>query len=1021
MADELDVSLRLEFDDAISAAQAALDDAFARSAEAFGEQTADALTSALDSIDAGSIDIPVDADTADAVASVEDFAALAEAFDPTVGVDAETAAAEAALDDFAALADATDPEATLTLDTSEAEASLESVSASAEEAAGSFDLAGAGASGLQAASGLATGSVGALGGAVGGLSDEMGAAVGVIGAGAAATGVFFNEALDAESVSIRWRNTLGDLADQVDNINVGDLNTDISSLAIQLGSSDEAMRRAALNTFLFATNSGLAEDQAANLSETILGLAARAVALNPDLGDVGDAAQTLFRGLITGRERALVPFNLGLDKTAVAAKAQELALAAGRTEVTGIDKAMAGAALAAPKLANAQQLIADASENPTIRLRSLRTELGEYIEELGTPLIAPVFDLLDAGVPVAEAAGTAIAELAQAALPLLVAGAEIAAPLLRLLATALEAIPDPVLSGVIAFMALERALFALAARFPALALAIETNPLVAFVTVLGVAAAAIGFFGGETDDATVEVDQFTSALIDAGTALDGTALEALRAKLEQAGYLDELARGKVELADVASALDDVAGSTKAQRDAVEDALNAWNNGTVGATGFYNALRDASPATADLFLQMQRLGGYTFAYTADILGPAIQSTLDAASATDARAGAGATDADITGQQADAYAAAQDAAKGFADELDRIAGTHLSVFAAQAALAESTANLGAALFENTATFDVNSEAGRANIQALIGATRGAQDLASAQVGLTGNTADGENVMRFFTASLVDMLTRAQASPEQINTLLISLGLVPFAAEGASEGVEAADIPGTVGTAMTGAVNAAILGGGQLRSASLTGGQNAGAAIGPGIATTARPGVAGVFYALAATGIPVGALLSAASNAGQAIGTSFTLAIARGIKSVSAVAAVEDAARSVVRAAAAAAANAGSPSVHLFYDEGVRQMEALAAGYGEAGAAAIAEAENVVRAAAGVSPVSGAPLPLTAAGLSGTGGGDTYITFDVAVHGVTDTNTARAVGAAVVRGASDELDGAGRRRIMVRARTG
>lgn len=458
MPEPLEADLQLTFDSAVAEVESALNEVFERAASSFADATSDAVTSAIDDLAASTVEVPIDADTGEAEAALDDLAALADASDFEASVDADTSSAEDAVDAFGDYANAQDYEAVFGVDVSEAESALESVQSQAEETSGSVGGLGTAASGFQASADLATGSAAGLGSAIGDMSQEAGLATGIVAAGAAAVGVFFGEALDAESVTLRFRRTLGDFAAEVDQINVGDLNTDISTLAIRLGSSDEQMRRAATNAFLFATNSGIARKEAAGFSEQVLALSARAVALNPDLGDVGDAAQTLQRALVTGRERALLPFNLGLDKTEVAARASAIALANGRTEASGIDKAMAGAQLASEKLGGSlKKDIDEGAKNPTIRLRSLKTELKEFIEGVGAPLVSPVFDLLRAGVPAAEAAGAAIGRLAQAALPTFTAVLNGLVPILTVAADLLEALPAPVLASVGGFLLMSKA------------------------------------------------------------------------------------------------------------------------------------------------------------------------------------------------------------------------------------------------------------------------------------------------------------------------------------------------------------------------------------------------------------------------------------------------------------------------------------------------------------------------------------------------------------------------------------
>lgn len=375
--------------------------------------------------------IPVDADTSAAEAEVS---ALAE--EQTVPIDADTSAAEA---DISVLSEGqTVPVDADVSDAQDAIASLEGetvdVSVEADTSAAQDAISGIAASSSEAESGLlgvenagnlAAAGIGAATGSVQDLASSFGsklgpegkAATGVILAGTAALGIYFNTALEAEAANQRFAQTFGDLADNVNQINVGNLNEDLSTLALSLGADDDQLRNVASTLFLFQTGAGTSRTEAAKLSETVVALAARASALNPALGSADEIAGRLGNTLARGG-RFLSQYGINITSTEIKARAAENAQRGLGDGVSFAALQIAGAQLASERYGKSlAEDIAKGTENPIIRLRALGQSFEETIEAAGQPLVSPLIETIQEIEPAAEAGAEALGVLLRIALP----------------------------------------------------------------------------------------------------------------------------------------------------------------------------------------------------------------------------------------------------------------------------------------------------------------------------------------------------------------------------------------------------------------------------------------------------------------------------------------------------------------------------------------------------------------------------------------------------------------------------
>lgn len=399
--------LELTIDAALSAVDD-LDAALTRVGDSFGMS----LQSAIDTLTAEPV--PLDADTTQFSVGVDDaIAGLDSTVD--VGVTADVADAQTAVDSL----DGGSIDILVTADTTEAQAAVDDLGAASGSATGSVDGLSTAASGLQGASGLAAGEVGGLSGAAASLGPEAAAVAGGVAAFGGTLMMLTNNAIEGKGATDRFKVTLGEFADQANNVKVGNMTLTLSELAQKVGSTDDSLINANATMFQFQTNAGYSGEQAAQFASNVSVLAARAVAMRPSLGDVGDVAQ----GMSTKFGRAAFlsrQYGLALNQTEIDNRAAALAMSVGRTEVTAQDKAMAGAQIAAERYTDAQQKIAEGAKNPIIQQRKLNSSFQESLETLGKPLISPMLDLIKQAMPAGLAFAKVFAQLGVAVLPALV-------------------------------------------------------------------------------------------------------------------------------------------------------------------------------------------------------------------------------------------------------------------------------------------------------------------------------------------------------------------------------------------------------------------------------------------------------------------------------------------------------------------------------------------------------------------------------------------------------------------------
>lgn len=362
------------------------------------DQAATQLKVAL--ADAISILSVVKVEEVDTSAVTEGIDSAVAAADTNVGVtaqvDADTAPAEG---EIAAL-DSEPVTVEVDADTAPAQEQLDGLGASGTQAAEGLDAASASAAGFAVAGGLASKNIGGLGSKIEAVGPQSAAAVGGITAVAAVLGVAFEKAVAATAAQDRFNQTFGDLAPEVERVNVGNLDRDLGDLSVELGSIASGVRNAASNFGQLGVASGASQEEVAKSSDQLVALAARAVALNPALGSVGDVAGRMGRALSRGG-RFAADFKVALTTDEIAARALADTGKLTTSELTFYDKAAAGAAIATEKYGDSlDQAITKGSESPIIQLRKLEVEFSKALTEIGQPLVVPIIDILTKAEPI---------------------------------------------------------------------------------------------------------------------------------------------------------------------------------------------------------------------------------------------------------------------------------------------------------------------------------------------------------------------------------------------------------------------------------------------------------------------------------------------------------------------------------------------------------------------------------------------------------------------------------------------
>lgn len=582
-----DADLRPEIEADASSVTETIDDAIGNvDTELTIEAVADAVTTAIDeAVAAAENGVEIEGD---ASGVAEAILAAVESTDPAVTVEADAAAVVAAIEEAILAADrdvslqaitdtitdaiedavaAADATVELDVDTSAAEGSLGQLGSAgdetAEEIGGTTDALGA----LQGTSQLAAGDLAGVSATLGAVSARGSLVAGVGLAIATALSATSGAALESDTAQRRYNDALGEYAERINRVGITGFADDLETLAERTGNSDEALKLAAARLFEFGESSGQAAPRVADTTEQILLLATRASVVNPTLGDAGAAAERLTGALARGG-RTLIDFGIALTPAQIEARALADNVGKSSEELTVYDRAAAGAALATEQLGDRLRTdIVDAADQPAIALRQLREEFGNALEVIGQPLLQPLIDASREGQPILLDLAETFGELASTVLPSFIDALRVAAPVvstvadvvqlllgaLRPILSLIDAIPDPVLAGVVAFVAFNSILgpvtTAISALIGRVALAAGPAGFAGLVSPIGLAAAALAgaigivtSFTAAKEEQRKKIAEVSQAFLDEATSIDADVQAIVRSRVESKNQEDDLRR-----------------------------------------------------------------------------------------------------------------------------------------------------------------------------------------------------------------------------------------------------------------------------------------------------------------------------------------------------------------------------------------------------------------------------------------------------------------------------------------------
>lgn len=474
-----------------------------------------AIDTALAEAGSAPVDVTVDADTAPLTEAID----TATGVDPVLALDADTAKIDTAIEELTV-----EPiELTVDADTASAQEAIGQLGGSASGAASNLDQLSGGVEALSASTGLAKGEVGALGGFISNISPAAAEAVTGLAAVAALVGESSSLAADASAQNARFASTFGDLAEQVNQVPIGDLTIDIADLGRRSGTTNADLQATASRIGQLGRTSGATDQAIVGTTQKLLALGATVSVNNPRLGDAAEVTDRLGVALAKGG-KGLAAFGIGLTASQIT---QEAFSQTGKTNVadlTQFEKITAGASLAAAQFGDTLGTKFTAgSQNAQVQLRALKTQVEETLVTVGGPLLEPLVQSLTDLLPVAEQVGIVLGDLANVVLPAFSA----LAPAVGLLAAplgligdglgVLAALPGPVILGLAGLTA---------------ALVIDTATLYAWISAEALAAEATALMGNPIAIAAAGLAALGIAAHFAGqgirlAAVDTSALDAL--------------------------------------------------------------------------------------------------------------------------------------------------------------------------------------------------------------------------------------------------------------------------------------------------------------------------------------------------------------------------------------------------------------------------------------------------------------------------------------------------------------
>lgn len=260
----------------------------------------------------------------------------------------------------------------------------------------------------------------------------------------------------------RLERAYGDLSDQVQQININGLTTDLSSLSIQTGSSAAGVKIAVANLAELGQATGATSEQTLTAGQNFGALANYIAATRPELGGAEQIATRLGRALQQGGRFAL---SLGLPLNSTAEITQRAAEKFGvaTEELTSFQKQSAALDIVMERLGpNFKKNLDDGLKSPVVQIRSVEAALKATIATAGRPIATEFVDALHTLQPLVESLVSSLGGLAGGAIAATAGGLQALTVPLQVVSTLISAIPAPVLAGAAAFVVGSKA-FSLAA------------------------------------------------------------------------------------------------------------------------------------------------------------------------------------------------------------------------------------------------------------------------------------------------------------------------------------------------------------------------------------------------------------------------------------------------------------------------------------------------------------------------------------------------------------------------------
>jgi hypothetical protein len=524
------------------------------------------------------------------------------------------------------------------------------------------------------------------------------------------------------------------------------------SSAKSMGISEAAFREVTSQIGGLLSGFGFTQEEAAKTSVSLTQLGADLAAT---FGGKPEEAVQALGAALRGEFDPLERFGVSLNAAKINLKAVEMGLAPTTTQVDANAKAQAALALITEQSGAAQGQFAREADTASGKTAIMTASLEDARAKLGTQLL-PIFS---------QAVG-----------------------FLTLLVDGFSALPGPVQATIVAIAALA----ALASPIKTLVTTIgdiskamvafgKANPyvLAAAAAVLAVVS-AVQFLESDAEKTAKRVDTLAESMRNAGDAGKGLSA-ALQFLVEDNQLLADLFdHNKLTIDDASKAalggaeawdeftralIDDIAvmESSAGQR----EALRLW---------IENFPSDAAAAQAQME-QLDRITGQT--------GDSMAGLAVAGGDASEELKGVKLEALDTGTAMDVL---NDASSKLKKAFDDIIGVGLDLDASFDALVAAGDELNKTLFENGVTLDSSTEAGRANREAVRSQVDALLDYGAELVRTGSSNEEAANAVNFLRQSLIDQMTQAGFTQEQVEDYLTTLGLTP---DNVTTSIEAAGV--------------------------------------------------------------------------------------------------------------------------------------------------------------------------------------------------------------------------------------